>query len=335
MKYLTIIAAVPMLLAINGCNNGNSQSTHIDNAGNEGRGVKTLTMKNDSISLHIEYSGDIQLNETENGFRNISEKGYVHYRNNNDRMDAENPSGSGINYTLRQGNTTLKADGAGQAFIAHAIREMIAYGFEADERIARLYAHGGNDALLNGIKDIRVDYVKVRYLEKVARQQPTPETMMVVMKESAAITSDFEKGKLLRQFKADSLQGALFPAYMAAVASIRPTFERSNVLRYIADQPLTDEQFSQLLEVWSSLDGEFEKTELLKHIASRGLPTDTQWIALVHAASRIGSNFEKANVLVRIAEKLPAKANLKVAYQQAAAGITDKNEKEKALKAVS
>ena len=190
-------------------------------------------------------------------------------------------------------------DNEGKLFLAGVIKDMISVGFDAKERMQRIYKKGGSRALLNEAELVNSDFIKSMYLEFVLsidtiQQGEITEIATII---GSQIGSDFEKGKLLNKFSADHLKDSLTTnAYFTAVKSIGSDFEKSNALKNILKRPLTNEQISKALTVTTTLGSDFEKSNVLKAILTQPL-ISKQSDEILIVINTLGSDFEKTNVL--------------------------------------
>ncbi len=118
-KLRFIVAAIGLIIISAGCNMGKSH--------------RTISVQNNDLSLKIEYSGTVIFNDDETAIESISSGGYVRYCKNGKKLKAENNHGE-ITYELYNGNKKLSLEGNDKEFLADAIKEMIKYGHNADNR---------------------------------------------------------------------------------------------------------------------------------------------------------------------------------------------------------
>lgn len=115
------------------------------------RNPVTITISNGDDYEKIKYSGAIILTEDEAGIASMASGGYIRYRRNDIRLDAESDLQGNIRYVIRDGDHRLAPDGDGKKVIGQAVSEMIAYGFDARGRMLRVYKKGGDTALLRAM----------------------------------------------------------------------------------------------------------------------------------------------------------------------------------------
>lgn len=259
-----------------------------------------IVVNNGIDRLNINYTGEIKFTEDETSIKSISPNGHLKYRKNNKKLEVK--SGANGNFKLEMfddGRKLNPEDNEGKQFLAEAIKEMISVGFDAKERMQRIYKKGGSRAILDEVGKVKNDFIKSMYLEFLLSQGNTPkgEITEIVDIIASQVNSDFEKGKLLNKFSADDLKDSLNSnAYFVAVKSIGSDFEKSNALKNILKQPLTVLQVDDALIVTTSIGSDFEKANVLKKILTQPL-INKHFDKVLTVTNTLGSDFEKANVL--------------------------------------
>src|SRR5664279_312949 len=120
-----------------------------------GVSVSNMVIKSDGFYQQIKYSGKFQLSEDEKSFKSISPGGYFKYRKNDVKVEAETNLRGSIDYTIYDGEKYLTLEEGGSKLVAEAIKEMIAWGFEAEARMERVYQKGGAAALLSEVDSVK------------------------------------------------------------------------------------------------------------------------------------------------------------------------------------
>jgi len=115
----------------------------------------TITIKTDGDYEQILYEGSIRLTDDETGIVRISSGGYIQYRHNDKRLEAESDAQGHISYDIRSNGRQLSPDGDGEPVIKEALRQMIVYGFDGRGRMYRLYQRGGDSALLHELDQLK------------------------------------------------------------------------------------------------------------------------------------------------------------------------------------
>ena len=306
--------------------------------------------------VEIIYDGDIKFNDDETAIASISQRGYVRYRHNDDRLAAGNNDSGVVQYELSaDGKPVDPGTPEGKAFLARAIRRMIDMGFDVDGRIDRVYRKGGYPALLTAADSIESDYVQGRYLERILSADSLPPSMVAgvitrirehiggdydkerllsavdtayLKNDSVSvgylaavkrISGDYEKSQALQHFLRMTVAVSRYTGVLDATETLSGDYERGQVLRRLIDQPLLEgPAFDSLLSAVDRTSGDYERGNLLKQIAHKDLRKEQSWAALIRATTTINSDYDKGNLLVEIGQRLPKTDSLKAVYMAAA-----------------
>ncbi|HEY4208843.1 MAG TPA: hypothetical protein VGM31_18585 [Puia sp.] len=115
----------------------------------------TITISTDGDYERIRYDGRIRLTDDETGIAAISSEGYIEYRHNDRRLEAESDEQGHIIYDIHSHGRQLSPEGEGQAVVKEALRQMILYGFDGRDRMLRLYRRGGDSALRGELDQLK------------------------------------------------------------------------------------------------------------------------------------------------------------------------------------
>ncbi|MCW3116982.1 MAG: hypothetical protein JWM28_1064 [Chitinophagaceae bacterium] len=114
MKKLKFIVTMLGLIII-------TTSCHI------GRGKRVISVSENNFSLRIEYSGRITFTEDATAIKSISRNGYVKYKMNGKKLEAEN-RGDKIVYRLYDDEETSTLTDSEKKIVSDAVHEMIKRG---------------------------------------------------------------------------------------------------------------------------------------------------------------------------------------------------------------
>lgn len=300
-KFLfTYFFAAALILSCASQKNGTSISYSDDNGG---KGQHSISITDENGSLELKYSGEIVFNEAETSIKNISPDGFIRYKSNGQKFEAE-PTGNGhVEYAINGGSKTIALSNEEAVLVAKAIKTMIAYGIGAGDRVERMFKKGGSEAVLNEVRNLKGDFVKSIYLDYLLNTNSLTAGDMTTIAShvKTLINADFEKGKLLSKFSGKYLANeATAGAYLEAVKSISSDFEKANAVKVILKQPLTPTQFTQVLQLTKAIHSDFEKSNVLKEVLKLNTIAASQFSEVLQATATINSDFEKAGVLQSI-----------------------------------
>ena len=123
----------------------------------------TITISTDGDYERIRYEGRIRMTDDEGGIDSIASGGYIEYRHNDRKLKAERDAQGHIIYDIRDDGRQLSPEGDGRPVIKEALRQMIVYGFDARDRMYRLYQRGGDSALRSELDQLKAPGVADMY----------------------------------------------------------------------------------------------------------------------------------------------------------------------------
>jgi hypothetical protein len=340
----------------------------------ENRGISesNMVVKSDNFLEKISYSGKFQLTDDETGFKSISPGGYFKYQMNDVSVKAESNLKGEIEYTLYDGKNNLVMDDKGKKLVAQAIREMIAWGYDAQGRMERVYKKGGINALLAEVDSVRVGNTKVIYLDRLfsLMDSLSPVEQALIVDKVKSLNSDMDERQLLEKISYRQLKNPkISDTYFLVASGINSDMDKAGVLNHFLDMDsITTENTFKLLQVSATLNSDMDKggvyrkmiekgiingasydslvgliadmnsdidkANLYKQLIGIGNISETQWIDLISKISRMNSDIDKANLLVEIASKMPKTDVVKTNYQKAAKTLNSDMDYGRVMRAV-
>ncbi|HXB42574.1 MAG TPA: hypothetical protein VNV85_00880, partial [Puia sp.] len=143
--------------------------TYIKRTGSWGNNDSSIVINGDNFYEEIKYGGRIVFADDETSIKSITPGGYLNFRKNEERLIAKSSSQGVISYELTEGNSKLPLDSNGRKMITDAVKEMIALGIDASDRMERVYRKGGNRALMSELTNLKNDNVKRMYFERILK----------------------------------------------------------------------------------------------------------------------------------------------------------------------
>ncbi|WP_212005065.1 hypothetical protein [Chitinophaga sp. HK235] len=336
-KSISVAIALSGLTLLFACDEGGS---YISSSSTKKNGIAsgTINLNNDSVSLEIAYSGDIQLNEEGTAVKTISPQGFLKYKKNDKKFSAVSDKQGNIIYELSDAGKSPEGDAARNAFIADAVRDMITYGFNVKNRLPALYKKGGSAAVLQEAAAARTDAVRSTYLEFLLKIDSLPQEDLTPIAQMVAgkINGDVEKVKLLQLFRTGYMSDIhTANAALSIAESIHSGLEKTKALELILDQPMMTEEVVRALKINNTISGDLGKMEVLYFLAKKEHQPSDRRIALINATGQLSSELEKAKVLEQIAANISEdEPAVKEAFMKVASTITSQMIAEKVMAAV-
>ena len=336
-----------------------------------GLSQSNMVIKSDNFYEQINYAGKFDLTDDETSFKSISPGGYFKFRKNDIRIEAESNLRGEIDYTIFDGKHNLPMDEQGKVLVAQAIKEMIEWGYDANERMERVYRKGGPTALLNEVDSLKTDQVKALYLARLfSIDSLLPDFRPYIIKKIASMGSDQDKMSFLRKITAAQLKNPQTDSfYFDVIKGIGSDMDRMNALRNVIDQDsianantykilfltgglasdidkanvfqnmldkgmIAGQYYDSLLVIISKMNSDVDKANLYRKLISRKDLNEDQWIILQDKISLLGSDPDKTNLLVELAPKMPQTIVLKANYQKVARTLNNDNDYGHAMRAI-
>jgi hypothetical protein len=263
----------------------------------------TITRSDGSNYTQLKYAGKIVLTDDETAFQSIAPGGYVKFTKNEQKMVAEGTLKGTIQYELSDDGSSMPYDENGKQFVAGAIREMIAFGFDADARLERVYQSGGNKALLHELKQLRSATVSNRYARRL--------------------------------IQTDTLNIPELTEVIDAISTFYPDHEKVDLLNQLPFTRLLDSNtVEHYVAAIGTMRGDVDKMQVLNQVIDKDTLTVTGWIRLIQLTATLKSDIDKSNTLIRMAQHMPYSEPVKEAYLKTARTIHAEVDYNKAIQAI-
>jgi hypothetical protein len=338
------------------------------------RGISesNMVVESNGFLEKISYSGKFQLSDDETSFKSISPGGYFKYRKNEIKVEAESNVRGGIDYSIYDGKNYLSADGEGKVLVAEAVQEMIAWGFDAEARMERVYQKGGPGALLAAVDSMKTDPVKIIYLNRLfAIDSLLPDLLPVIMKKLGSMGSDQDKMTFLSRINPEQFRNAqIDSAYFTVVEGMGSDMEKVNALQYMINQDsvsntvaykilviasrmgsdmdkvnvfnkmidknqLRDSLTDSLMNFVSAMGSDMDKVNIYGRLIKEKDLSEGQWIILENKIGALGSDMDKSNLLVELARKMPKTEMVRAGYMKVAKTIGNDADYGKVIRALN
>ena len=320
---------------------------------------------------NLRYRGRIELNEDDSQIKSISPGGFFEFEKNGRKLSIQSDSKGRLSQIDSEGENKSSSGQTANLFLKEAVTELLAYGYDANDRIEKIARSGGDSALLSQVDGLKLDNLKVMYINRVLQNDSLPLSIWpLVINKIGALDADNDKEKLLFKVPVALLnQGAIAEPYFRVLGLISAADSRENLyVHIISHAPVQDLVASKVLDGVENLDGDFskqkilermiatdslatrflerftaiigrmnddqEKGKLLANLAERNELTEAQKISILRQTSTISSDEDRANLLLRMAPRLGKSDSLKAAYLQAAKIITDEAQYGRTVRAV-
>jgi hypothetical protein len=189
------------------------------------------------------------------------------------------------------------------AFIVPQIYRMT--GIQAEERVGRILARGGVEAVFEEIRLIGGDYSQRQYLTHLLEQADLDVSQIASWVELAGreVGSDYELATVLGELPTSMLaESRVQSAFVAAARTIGSDYEMRRVLdTVLKEERLSESLLTPMLEAAATIGSDYECAELLVTIAKRFPAGEALPQSYYDVAASIGSDYEMRRALAQTA----------------------------------
>ncbi len=316
-----------------------------------GKDDVSISISTSDYTERISYGGKIILSEDETSISSMAPGAFIKYRKNDRKLIAEANLQGEIHYKMSDDNKDL---------LKEAIREMIAWGFDAAGRMERIYSKGGKTALLselskmnssavinmyisrlladttieendvatiiNRIGMLNADIDKVNFLNKLPDSLvKSPSLVTACFNTVGHLNADMDKINVINHWLSSKpATGAALPEIMDITARLNADVDKIRVMgNVLAVDSIPPAIFNKLLDITIHLNAGIDRENMLTQIGGKRSWNTENWIAIINAASQINDEFSRMNALLSLSKKMPADDKVKTAFRNAAKSLHD------------
>jgi arsenate reductase-like glutaredoxin family protein len=287
-------------------------------SGNKGN----IVITSDGLDERIEWMGQVQLNESENGILSISPGGYFRYAKNGTRVSAESNLKGAIDLRFSKKDGLYAGDDS--LLLQEAVQELVLHGYDSKNRMERIYAKGGIPALISELGRMKMDNLQHQYIDRIFTADSLSQTeLMSLLKLVRSMGNDEEKIRLLSKFTTAQLDSCeVARDFFSAIDSVGQDYAKHRVIQQLIEQDsLSSFITDNLLETISLLNAGPDKQNALNALSDKINFSSEQWIKVMLIVQAFSDN-EKSNELIRFAPKMPlADGEVRTAFQTTAKTI--------------
>ncbi|GEO03900.1 hypothetical protein AAE02nite_15640 [Adhaeribacter aerolatus] len=270
------------------------------------QGIHSWVNRNNGSSTMLSYKGKIYFSDDERDIISISPGGFFKYSkttfgNCREIQLLSEPDGS-LQRRYFVGRTEQPYEPEGRQWLQEMLPGIIATtGIGAEDRVHRLYAKSGLNGVLQAIEKIENDNVQSIYFSYLLNQPRLKDNDLrhIFAQVNKFISSDYEKGKLLRKTSPHLLQSdKVTQEYLNAVTLMSSDYEKARVVSYIVQNGnLSPANFSQAINTVGRIASDYEQAKVLKQvIVHPGLPERAYKDVIVQLGN-IDSDYEKNRII--------------------------------------
>jgi hypothetical protein len=265
--------------------------------------LKGVTFNDDYTDVEsITANGFLDLRETRRGVRR--------------KLSIEADASGRLVRTFSVQGETRPFEPEGRTWLASVLRGMVEGGFDAKQRVARIYSQRGATGVLEAVGTLKNSYARSSYLKLLlAQEKPSDETVARILSLAAREQfSDYERATLLNAIAREHLSNSRGRReFFEAVSRLKSDYERSRVLLPIVRRiDLDDEWTLEAVKALSASSSDYEKARVLvAAVTGARARSETVRSAVMDAASRLlSSDYERNRVIKAVSQAKTASSEL-------------------------
>jgi hypothetical protein len=284
-------------------------SVHISTSTDDNGTRFSYNNHNGSNATELSYEGKIVFTEDERDIQSISPGGYLKYSKttfgNTRSILIESGSNGALKRSYYVGKNEEPYEPEGRKWLTDVLPDLIATsGIGAEERVKRIYAKEGTNGVLRAVSKIESDYVKSIYFSYLLEVPSLSENDLknILSQVTSSVSSDYEKGKLLRKVSGTYLKNDhISQQYIAAVSSMSSDYEKSQVFKHVLkNTKLNDANTALVIQGVGKISSDYEKGQVVKSMLSDNKLTDNNLTQVLLVTNSISSDYEKAQVMKQL-----------------------------------
>jgi hypothetical protein len=306
-------AAAPRAAAVarqEPCDGENVKNSHSQISDDDGDRRTTIRWSAGDCQLELRARGRFVVKGDLSDFESVARGGWLKLTEERGRSERELEIRNDDGRMAR----TYKVNGADHPFDDEARRWLAGVllelerrtAFAADQRVPRLLASGGPEAVIDEVARLRGDYAAHVYFSKLFEHVPRLEAPLVRRVLTVAgqrISSDYYRTEVLKSVERRGLpDDASRLAFVTAASTIGSDYYRSEALKLLLDEDdrLTRPVGDALLRASAGMSSDYYASETLKRAAKRGLVRTDNRDAFFKATREVDSDYYRAEILLSL-----------------------------------
>ena len=293
---------------------------------NDGHGSTRISVRgsdlrfNDAEDEIVAVSGSVRISE---------KRGGVHRE-----ALIESQPGGALKKSYSVDGKAQQFDAAGDEWLKTMVKNLADTMMSADERVKKLHAKGGVDAVLADIEKPRHDFNRRARIEALLNLsdvgQLPPAALDRLLAAVSGMGSDFDRRTaLVAVIEHQTLPAAQQVGVLRSTARIGSDFDRRNVLEALAPQQVEDQEVLQAwTKVMKSMGSDFDRRTAIEHLMERKPLGKATLDAALQASGFLGSDFDRRTALQSIAPRLDLETQIEAYVQSVSRMGSDFDQRE-------
>jgi hypothetical protein len=265
----------------------------------KGKDDVTITIENGDDYEQIRYGGKITLTEDQKSIQRIAPGGYIKYKHNDNKFIVTSSLQGDLSYNVTYDGNQITVGDRDTILIREAIKEMIAYGFDAQSIMEQTYVTGGDSALMNAFTKMKSPSVINIYLEQLMNDDSAGNYTIPIIRRISTMGSDNDKITYLHKLKQSQLKDLKNAnAWFDVVEHLGSDNDKINMLNHwTGTDTIQQNIFFRILETTSHLGSDNDKVNMLNKFTA-SVRNDSSFVRPYFEIVRhLGSDNDKINIM--------------------------------------
>ncbi|HMC86133.1 MAG TPA: hypothetical protein VKI61_11435 [Chitinophagaceae bacterium] len=265
----------------------------------KGKDDVTITIENGDDYEQIRYGGKIKLSEDQKSIQRIAPGGYIKYKHNDNKFIVTSSLQGDLSYNVTYDGNQITVGDRDTILIREAIKEMIAYGFDAQSIMEQTYVTGGDSALMNAFTKMKSPGVINMYLERLMNDDSAGNYTIPIIRRISTMGSDNDKITYLHKLKQSQLKDLKNAnAWFDVVEHLGSDNDKINMLNHwTGTDTIQQNIFFRILETTSHLGSDNDKVNMLNKFTA-SVRNDSSFVRPYFEIVRhLGSDNDKINIM--------------------------------------
>jgi hypothetical protein len=271
---------------------------------------RTVYNRGGISSFSVETRGTMEVTDDDKDIRSMSPDGYLEITKTvfgSKRTIVISPTTSGLKKEYYEGRTAVPFEPEGRKWLGEILPEIVrTTTLAAESRVNRIYRNSGVNGVLNEIRAIESDYVRVHYANiLVTVNQPSQNLPVIVAEVASVVDSDhylteFLTRNLTRFANSKEAMNAVF----AATGSMDSDHYKTEVIKESLELGTASlDNVTAALEATDKMESDHYKTEVLTSLLRQANLTDAVIAAMVNTTKGMESDHYRTVVLTKALAK--------------------------------
>jgi len=261
-------------------------------------------------SFNVETRGKMEITDDDKDIKSMSPDGYLEINKTvfgSKRTIVISPQGNGLKKEYYEGRTLMPFEPDGRKWLGEILPEIVrSTHIAAESRVKRFFNKGGSGAVLDEIKLIESDYVKVHYANLLLEQNVQASELSTIVN---SVTGGMDSDHYITEFLTKNIRRLMVSkdaadAVYAATRNMDSDHYKTQVIKEaLREGPASPESVKSALLATSNMSSDHYKTEVLTSLLRQNNLTENVVSEMIGVTKSMDSDHYKTVILTRALSK--------------------------------